>query len=67
MKTHMTVVVDKLWQQGFLKGIHEGCVFCHSDLDSCVVLKECVQSLMNHEVCSFLDHGSWKKSLSLSQ
>lgn len=46
MKTLMAVVVDKLRGYGFLEGIHDDCFICDTDPDKCVVLKECVQSLM---------------------
>lgn len=47
MKTPMIVVAKKLREHSFLESIHDSCVVCVSDPDSCVVLKCCVQNLMN--------------------
>lgn len=37
----------------FLEGIHDDCFFRDSDLDNYVVLKECVQGLMNQGSVQF--------------
>lgn len=38
---------EKLQGYGFLEGVHDDCAIYDPDPDSCVVLKECVQNLMN--------------------
>lgn len=44
----MTVVVEKLKEHDFLEVIHDNYSICDSDLDSCDILKDYVQDLMNH-------------------
>lgn len=36
VKTLMIVVMEKLWEHGFLEGIHDDCVICDSDSNCCV-------------------------------
>lgn len=53
LKTLMSVVLKKLEQFGFLVDIHEYCIVCESDPDSCDKLKGCVQELMNQGLIQF--------------
>lgn len=53
VKTPMTMVVEKLRRHGFLEGIHDNCVAFDSGFDNYVVLKECVQVLMNQGSVQF--------------
>lgn len=53
MKTLMSVVMENLNEHGFLEGIHDNCVVCDSDPDSCDDLKGCVHNLMNRGMMQF--------------
>ncbi|XP_050909904.1 uncharacterized protein LOC127123746 [Lathyrus oleraceus] len=53
VKTLMSVVLQKLEQFGFLKGVHDDCTVCKFDPDNCDQLRGCVQELMDQGLIQF--------------
>ncbi|XP_050920203.1 uncharacterized protein LOC127137822 [Lathyrus oleraceus] len=53
VETLMSVVLQKLEQFGFLKGVHDDCAICESNPDNCDKMRSCVQELMDQGLIQF--------------
>ncbi|XP_050919291.1 uncharacterized protein LOC127136815 [Lathyrus oleraceus] len=53
VKTPMSLVLHRLYQFGFLSGIHYDCAVCKYNPDNCDKLRGCVQELMDQGLTQF--------------